>query len=218
MKKFAFAGAIAALTMAVAGTASAAVITSFTPDGASPSAGYTVIDKFDNATGLFNSTGAGYLLTTNHDSQGAPPANSNPVGTSYLSVLGQGGVSINFSALTSAAIHAFEFDWGSIDSFNNLVIHGSSGDITIVPGSLSFPNLANGDQVAPGTNGLFEVVGNAGETFTGLTLTSGQNSFEIDNLAIPGVPEPATWAMMIVGLGAMGVALRSRRTAAAALA
>jgi hypothetical protein len=216
MKKFAFAGAIAALTMAVAGTASAAV--SFTPNGASPSTGYTVIDKFDNATGLFNPTGNGYLLTTNHDSQGAPPANSNPYDTSYLSVLGNGGVSINFSALTSAAVHAFEFDWGSIDSFNTLVIHGSAGDITIIPGSASFPNLANGDQVAAGTNGLFRVVGDAGETFTGLTLTSGQNSFEIDNLAIPGVPEPATWAMMILGLGAMGVALRSRRTAVAALA
>jgi hypothetical protein len=32
----------------------------------------------------------------------------------------------------------------------------------------------------------------------------------------PGaVPEPATWAMMLVGFGAMGLLLRSRRRAAA---
>ena len=136
----------------------------------------------------------------------------------HLFAASNGGVSINFAGLTSAAVHAFEFDWGSIDSFNTLIIHGTGGDTTVIPGSSSFPNLANGDQVAAGTNGLFMVSGNAGETFTGLTLMSGQNSFEIDNLAIPGVPEPATWAMMILGLGAMGVALRSRRTTAAALA
>ena len=133
-------------------------------------------------------------------------------------MLGGGGVSINFADLTSYVVKAFEFDWGSIDSYNTLVIHQVGGpDITIIPGTLSFPDAANGDQVSPGTNGLFQVTGTDGQTFTGITLTSGSNSFEIDNLAI-AVPEPATWAMMIMGLGAMGMALRTRRRTAAALA
>jgi PEP-CTERM motif len=34
--------------------------------------------------------------------------------------------------------------------------------------------------------------------------------------ATPGVPEPATWAMMLLGLGAAGAALRSRRKLVAA--
>lgn len=216
--KFAFAGAVAAFAVAMAGSAGATVVTSFTPGAASPSAHYWVADNFNSALGLNTPTGAGYLLTTNHDSQGAPPANSIPYDTQYLSVLGNGGVSIDFGALTSGPIHAFEFDWGSIDSFNTLVIHGSGGDVTVVPGSSSFPNDANGNQILPGTNGLFMVSGNAGETFTGLTLTSNQNSFEVDNLAVAAVPEPATWAMMILGLGAMGMALRSRRKGASALA
>src|SRR6185503_15621614 len=100
-------------------------------------------------------------------------------------------------------------DWGSIDSYNTLVLHSSTGDVTIVPGTASFPNLANGDQVAAGTNGLFMVTGTGDQTFTGMTLTSGQNSFEIDNLAVP-VPEPSTWMLMIMGVGAIGMALRSR--------
>ena len=33
-------------------------------------------------------------------------------------------------------------------------------------------------------------------------------------LATPGVPEPATWAMLILGLGAVGVCLRRRRASA----
>jgi len=221
MMKFAFAGAVAAFAVAVAGSAGATVVTTFSDLPAhSPTPGYTVVDTFDNSTGLINSTGNGYELTTNHDSTGAPPANSVPFGTSYLSVLGGGGVSIDFGALpTNGAVHSFEFDWGSIDSFNTLVIHQMGGpDITIIPGSASFPNDANGNQVAPGTNGLFMVTGNAGETFTGVTMTSGQNSFEVDNLAVAGVPEPATWAMMILGLGGMGMALRSRRRTLSALA
>jgi hypothetical protein len=61
-------------------------------------------------------------------------------------------------------------------------------------------------------NGLFTVVGGAGETFTGITLASGSNSFEIDRLAVSGaVPEPATWAMMIAGFGFIGGTMRVRR-------
>ncbi len=213
MNRFAFAGAVAAFTMIVAGSASAAV-TSFTPGGTSPDAGFTVIDHFDDATGLTNVTGTGYELTTAHDGLGAPPADAVPYDTNYLSVLGGGGVSIDFSALTSLPVRSFEFDWGSTDSFNTLTIHSNMGDIVLVPGTSSFPNLADGNQVIPGTNGLFEVVGSAGQVFTGMTLQSSSNSFEIDDLAIP-VPEPATWAMMIVGMGLMGVALRSRRAALA---
>ena len=45
----------------------------------------------------------------------------------------------------------------------------------------------------------------------GLRLSSTQNAFEVDNLAINAVPEPATWAMMLLGFGAVGFAMRRRR-------
>jgi hypothetical protein len=45
------------------------------------------------------------------------------------------------------------------------------------------------------------------------------NDFAIGPLelnGVPGVPEPATWAMMIIGFGAIGLSMRSRRRAATA--
>jgi hypothetical protein len=96
-----------------------------------------------------------------------------------------------------------------------LTIHSSAGALVIVPGTASFPNLANGDQVIPGTNGLFTVTGAYGETFTKIELASSANSFEIDNLAVRKdvIPEPATWAMLIAGFGLVGAAMRRQRPA-----
>jgi hypothetical protein len=49
---------------------------------------------------------------------------------------------------------------------------------------------------------------------TQVVFSSSGNSFELDNIAVASaVPEPATWAMMIVGFGVAGGALRRRRLA-----
>lgn len=76
-----------------------------------------------------------------------------------------------------------------------------------------------------------QVAGNLGEfaNFSGAALGTvdyvvfdgldGGGGFELDNVTLNGgggvVPEPATWAMMLMGFGAMGAMLR-RRTAVAA--
>jgi hypothetical protein len=205
-----------ALAAAIAAApASAAVVYSFTDGPAhSPSAGYTVIDTFDSAAGI---TGSGFQIKVPPaDGNGAPPANSVPAGSSYLSVLGGGDAVINFAAVGGpASVSSFEFDWGSLDSYNTLTIFSSDGTVMAIPGS-TFTNPANGDQHSPGTNGLFTVTGSGGTTFTGIELTSSTNSFEIDNLAVGNVPEPGIWAMMLIGFGGVGAAMRSRRRQALA--
>jgi subtilisin family serine protease len=45
----------------------------------------------------------------------------------------------------------------------------------------------------------------------------GQAQFAVDNLSISAVPEPETWAMMLAGLGGVGLAARRRRRKAAAV-
>jgi hypothetical protein len=199
----AVAGALAVSAL-MAAPASAAVVFSFIPGAASPAGGYTVVDTFDTAAGL---TGSGFQIKVPPaDGNGAPPANSIPSGTPYLSVLGGGSATFTFGA----GVTAFEFDWGSIDSYNTLTINSTGADPVIVPGT-NFTNPANGNQIDPGTNGLFRVVGTAGETFNSVTFASSSNSFEVDNLATGGVPEPAAWALMIVGFGMAGGMMRAKR-------
>jgi hypothetical protein len=211
------AAASLALSAVIAAPAGAAVSFTFTDGPAhSPTAGYTVIDNFDTSAGI---TGSGFQIKTPPaDGDGAPPANSSPAGTPYLSVLGNGDAVIDFAAVGGpASVSSFQFDWGSLDAYNTLTIFSSDGTSSVIPGT-TFTNAANGDQHAPGTNGLFTVVGSGGTTFTGIELTSSQNSFEIDNLAVGGVPEPSVWAMMLVGFGGMGAAMRARRKQTAATA
>ena len=52
-----------------------------------------------------------------------------------------------------------------------------------------------------------------GENVTQVVFRSTQNSFELDRIAV--VPEPATWARMLMGFGGLGAMIRRRRSLAA---
>ena len=43
-----------------------------------------------------------------------------------------------------------------------------------------------------------------------VTFFSGQNAFELDTVS-GAVPEPATWGLLIIGMGMTGAAMRRRR-------
>ncbi len=209
MNKFVVSGAIAALAVATAGSASAMVVINFVPSVGTPDPGYTIVDDFSTMTGL---TGSGFVLSSTTNPAGAQPDETvNTPLVPYLDVEANGTANIDFAALASWPVHAFEFDWGSVDTFNHLAIHISGmPDFLITP-----PNPGDGSWTSGNTNGEFVVWGTAGEVFTGMTLTTTEDSFEIDNLAV-AVPEPASWAMMILGFGAIGFAMRRRSRMVAA--
>jgi hypothetical protein len=62
------------------------------------------------------------------------------------------------------------------------------------------------------TGGPFDI-----RAIDGINAASG-NDFGITDLSLTAVPEPATWAMMLLGFGAVGFALRRSRAGAMAMA
>ncbi|MBM6577730.1 PEPxxWA-CTERM sorting domain-containing protein [Microvirga sp. SRT01] len=63
---------------------------------------------------------------------------------------------------------------------------------------------------------LFNISGISSFSFVTSGSLYGENTVQIDNIVYDlaaggGVPEPASWALMIAGIGAAGGALRRRR-------
>jgi hypothetical protein len=141
---------------------------------------------------------------------GTTGINAEPYGdtTPYLSVpsIGSSGSAIlDFGR----AIKATEVSlyWGSIDAYNTLSFLDGSTVIGSFSGSLFPP--ANGDQTSYGSNkNVHFFLG--GQTITGLKFDSNGYAFESDNITV-GVPEPATWALLLTGFFGLGGLLRIQR-------
>jgi hypothetical protein len=110
-------------------------------------------------------------------------------------------------------IGSFSFIWGSIDTFNSLSLITAGGTHTYSGSAIAalVPAPANGSQVILAQNPIVTfLLSGLDQTNVRLRLNSSQNAFEIDDIAVSTVPEPGTWAMMLVGFGALGFAMRRR--------
>jgi hypothetical protein len=120
---------------------------------------------------------------------------------------------------------SLSFIWGSIDTFNSLTFTDAAGN-PLLGSQYTFtgsqiaalvPAPANGSQVLNAQNPIvtFLFSGLDQTLVGGFQMSSGQNAFEIDNIALTtgGVPEPSTWAMMLLGFGAIGFTIRRRKSA-----
>lgn len=199
LKKFAL-----ALALSCAATSAQAATFVFTGGSYGAQAGQTIVSDFNGATDALVS-GSNFQFLTGSSGNGAQPDPGD--GTRYLSILGGGEALISLGNASS-----FGLDVGSLDSYNTLFVQFADGSEQQITGNMIFNGDANGNQHSAGSNGRILVTADAGQTITGLRLTSGSNSFEVDNLAVTAVPEPATWALMLVGFGLVGAGLRSRRT------
>ena len=66
---------------------------------------------------------------------------------------------------------------------------------------------ATGNQTSGASNGLFYFVFSPDEAVTSVTLGSTGNSLEVAGVSVSTiVPEPATWAMMLIGFTGLGYA------------
>ncbi|WP_419815178.1 PEPxxWA-CTERM sorting domain-containing protein [Glacieibacterium sp.] len=207
MLKTVLAGA-AALAFSVG--AHAVTVTS-TPFDVAPGAGETLALDFESTTPpagyTITGTGFGYYTGSTANVAAAPFGDS----TQYFAVRGGGTATITLPS----ALRSFSMYVGSVDFYNSVTLTLAGGGTQTFTGT-TLPGGEDGNQTSGNTNRRYFFVADAGERITGLTLSSGQNSFEIDNLATGAVPEPATWALMIAGIGMVGVAQRRRRNVVAA--
>ncbi len=196
--------AVAALSLAL--PAQAAITLNYQPAGTTLPAGFSVIQNFEGlAVGASLGTNAA-VFNTSVSGVSARPAYGS---TGNYGTVKSGGT----YTMTFAPSSGFSFQLGSLDTYNSLTLNFSNrAPITYTGGQiindLVFPS---GNQISGETNGRITYTGTAGELFTGATFRSTGNSFEFDNIATrAAVPEPATWAMMLLGFTLIGASARRR--------
>ncbi|MEP6785740.1 MAG: PEPxxWA-CTERM sorting domain-containing protein [Sphingomonadales bacterium] len=196
--------------LCAATSANAAVFVGYAP-GASPSPAFltTMVENFEGfAVGASIGPNAKVYNTDVPNDAAIPGFNSTG---NYGAVLGlptAGSYTKSF-----AAANIFSFVIGSLDSYNRLTLSFTDGSTEILNGAqIALGAIADGNQDLPTSNGRVYYVSDGVKLINGATFSSTNNSFEFDNLMTGNVPEPSTWAMMVLGFGIVGRALRRRRS------
>ncbi len=166
----------------------------------------------DVAFGLpgYSLVGDAVLFTGSAKGLSAAPATSAATrdGTQYLSIRRGQAATLDTPLLASMSFYV-----GSLDGHNSFTFHLGDGTTEIVTGAMlaALPGMdANGNQTGFTTNGRLTF--NFGSAIDSVVLFAGGNSFEISDVgASATVPEPAAWAMMILGFGGVGALMRRRR-------
>lgn len=213
MKKLAITLTTAAAALTFAAPSQAAVTISAV-NGSDPYSGPPVTYDFEGAlpTGGAPITG-GAVVSGTVSGQHAQPFGSTG---NYWSIGPTDGSPGTLNLSSFGGISTISFIWGSVDSglWNLLeVLDGGGNVIQSWTGDAVAP--ANGDQTLPANNPLVTLTFSGGDEWNvgGLRFSANQNAFEVDNFSVQAVPEPSTWAFLLVGFAAVGYSLRSRKAA-----
>jgi hypothetical protein len=215
--------------LAMVGSASAAVTVSSTVVNQLNSfGGGALLDNFDGYVRPHFSFSGNIVATENPVSDAAAPpytgpgdisiccqgGNYNADATHFESV--EGGQSSTFSALDGRYLTAFSFYMGSPDDYNHVTFNfvGGAPAQTLNGVNIWGGGEFNGDR----TKGFRVYYDFHSAHVSSIVFASDSNAFEADNFAgkVGGVPEPASWALMIVGFGMAGGLLRTKRRSALA--
>ncbi|WP_309645539.1 PEPxxWA-CTERM sorting domain-containing protein [Phenylobacterium sp.] len=213
-------GAVFAATAALGATAAnaAVVLTSYSSFQDTLNAYETLVTNFGAPLAFAPGWGISgtYAILNGTSSSGAAPKYAIGVDpTDYLSVKKN-----QTATITGPGARNMSFYIGSLDDYNTITFYTVGGGVYSFTGTQLglVSGASDGNRTAPVTNGRFTFVTDPTDLITSVALASSENSFEVSNIG-SAVPEPATWAMMIIGFGGVGSMLRSsRRKQAAAFA
>ena len=215
MKKF---FAIAALaTTAFAATPATAAITI----GISVNGGAITAVAGDAGTGSanYNTTSGGYFF--NVGATGFPILSMPRLLTQSTNVQNAGGANAVIDVyITQTGLTAFT--GGLLSTFTSNTIEGLTATISsyysasnaLFGGTLMQSNTFSNPGVFAGASPVSAATPFSETVRYSLNFTGGNGSNFNGTANLAAVPEPATWAMMLVGFGAMGVAMRRRRSTA----
>lgn len=140
-------------------------------------------------------------------------------GNQYLDLVGQGGTGSIYQDLTTVVGQAYTLTFAYS---HNLFTPSSatSASASVAAGTLFDIVAHNTGDTSNLDWHIYTNTFTATDTTTRLTftnLTGGVNEgVFLDAVSVAAVPEPATWAMMLLGFGGIGLAMRRRRRPALA--
>ena len=193
----------------VSAPASAAVVGSIAPTSAGNL--LTLSSAGLSSGGSSVATLLGGTVYTNDQPFADQPAGAI-FGSTFLAAGPSSGspATLTFSVATSF----LSFLWGSPDLYNSLVINSTTGGVT---GNQTFTATSLGFPTTNGSQSVSQYVrfqGVAGTRINSVQFSNvpSADAFESANFSIAAVPEPATWALMLVGFGGVGFAMRRRKS------
>jgi choice-of-anchor C domain-containing protein len=211
MKTFARASGVIALALAMGGAAHAA---NLVDDG-----------TFDSPFGgpTFTTFGAGTSFGPWSVTSGSVDliggywqAPAGTTGSVDLDGNSPGGISQSISTGTGTYMLSFDLSGNPDEGPTTKTLEVSVGGVTQTYTYMIGAN-SHADMMYTPETLTFTASGPTTLTFTSLDVNSPSGPV-IGDVAISAVPEPASWALMVLGLGAMGGALRSSRARMTGLA
>lgn len=174
----------------------------YNPPTAPP--GTVLVTDFNTDAGL--SDGSNYALVTGDASNNAAPGynstNQDPI--QYLALYAGGSVTLALPAGSDVV----DVYLGSLNSYNTISFNNGASYTGALLASLTGA-VDNGDQWSGSSNGLF--VFSFSQPVSSVSFASSGIAFEVAGVSVDPIPEPSTWAMLLLGFAGLG-AVGYRRT------
>ncbi|UAK24681.1 PEPxxWA-CTERM sorting domain-containing protein [Sphingomonas nostoxanthinifaciens] len=185
------------------------------------------VDSISAATlGVYQGAGLGDLYGTDKDSNGTHQIDNVGGGADFLMLQFSQDVSLNsisrnvYSISGATCCDSDAAYWGDIGNLLGSPSSSASIDLTkYVLDESTFTSLAGGKSAS--TTALSDT-GLASVWLVSAAFNQSNDAFKLSGISVSPAPisspapEPASWAMMIVGFGAVGAGMRSRRRTLAA--